>query len=199
MEYHPPIEGELTKIPAGHPLEGEYYQGKITHTDKDGTYTVYLQNIERVIIKDHKGNEIDPADLSSSLQQSVSNTIDEATFGNAAAEADSYALPITDTFAMLDKVKSTLNESGIDSELRDIVNHDGAVEMLENLKEDGLDLLEVPGHEEQSPEEQLEAVLLAARDATIERGLDMPGEAQDNTSTNSEHEYSNVDDDYSLV
>lgn len=108
---------------------GEHYKGKITHTDKDGTYTVYLQNIEKVIIKDHKGNEIDPADLSSSLEQDVANTINEATFGNAAGENEATlenlvaaqeitAVNIVDAYPMLDQVKTTLNESGIESELR---------------------------------------------------------------------------------
>lgn len=177
-------------------------------TDEEGKNTLYINGFEDIRIRNVPAIDLGKhlEDLTEAIKDKFDEVIDkispqdsEASLDSTVAETDRYALPINDTFVMLDKVRSTLNESGINSELRNIVNHDSVVEMLANLKEDGLELLDVPGHKDQSPEEQIEAILLAAHDATIERGLDAPDESQENSNTAYELGYSNDDNDFSIV
>jgi len=96
-------------------------------------------------------------------------------------------------------VKSDLNETGTNPALRDVLNHEGVVEILENLKAEGLDSLEVILPEGASPETQITEILLVARDVTINRELDMPGASQEASSVNHETDYQNTDDDYGIV
>ena len=121
-------------------------------------------------------------------------------------EADeTHTLSLADAVAVLEQARTALNESGIDSDLRDLINHPDADVMIENLQAAGIDPLTVSGPEidGQSPEEQIMSVLEAAQDATYEHGLDMPQAEQDMPeamqSTSFDYEYTNASDDYGIV
>ena len=121
-------------------------------------------------------------------------------------EADeTHTLSLADAVAVLEQARTALNESGIDSDLRDLINHPDADVMIENLQAAGIDPLTVSGPEidGQSPEEQIMSVLEAAQDATYEAGLDMPQAEQDMPeamqSTSFDYEYTNANDDYGIV
>ena len=121
-------------------------------------------------------------------------------------EADeTHTLSLADAVAVLEQARTALNESGIDSDLRDLINHPDADVMIENLQAAGIDPLTVSGPEidGQSPEEQIMSVLEAAQDATYEAGLDMPQAEQDMPeamqSTSFDYEYTNASDDYGIV
>lgn len=121
-------------------------------------------------------------------------------------EADeTHTLSLADAVAVLEQARTALNESGIDSDLRDLINHPDADVMIENLQAAGIDPLTVRGPEidGQSPEEQIMSVLEAAQDATYEAGLDMPQAEQDMPeamqSTSFDYEYTNANDDYGIV
>lgn len=121
-------------------------------------------------------------------------------------EADeTHTLSLADAVAVLEQARTALNESGIDSDLRDLINHPDADVMIENLQAAGIDPLTVSGPEidGQSPEEQIMSVLEAAQDATYEHGLDMPQAEQDMPeamqSTSFDYEHTNASDDYGIV
>lgn len=121
-------------------------------------------------------------------------------------EADeTHTLSLADAVAVLEQARTALNESGIDSDLRDLINHPDADVMIENLQAAGIDPLTVSGPEidGQSPEEQIMSVLEAAQDATYEHGLDIPQAEQDMPeamqSTSFDYEHTNASDDYGIV
>ena len=118
---------------------------------------------------------------------------------------ETHTLSLEDVVAMLEQARTALNESGIDSDLRDLINHPDADVMIENLQAAGIDPLTVSGPEidDQSPEDQIISVLEAAQFATYKAGLDMPQAEQDMPeamqSTSFEYDYTNANDDYGIA
>ncbi len=113
---------------------------------------------------------------------------------------------VDEAISILEQARTTLNESGIDSDLRDVVNHPDALTMLENLQAAGVDELTVSGSDIEglSAEEQITSVLQAAQEATYEQGLDMPEVEQEMTqeamTTSFDYQqYDHGNDDYGIV
>ena len=178
-------------------FKGQPYEAIMS--DNEGNI-LYINDIENVYINGK------PADEIQSIKDAIQTSIDtiskedpETSLDNSAIAHETLSVPISDSIAMLDKINSGFNGSDIDSALKDVLEHEGAKEMLENLEKDGLENLGVPLQDDASPEEFIEEVLMAAHKATIERGLDMPGNTQDNSNTEYEVELSNTNDDFGIV
>ena len=109
---------------------------------------------------------------------------------------DSQAFSIDESLALAETVKS---DPSINPALKKVLDHDSSREMFENLKANGVNSLDVTMPEGASPETQITEVLLAAQDATIEHGLNMPGTSQEGSYVNHEPEYVNTDDEFGIV
>ena len=96
--------------------------------------------------------------------------------GPPQGEAGIYDISIDDAKRLLQQARGGLNASGTESPLRDAINHPSAVEMLDNLRANGLDPITVFGQQDLSPVEQIQAVLEAGRDTTLNNGLEMPSD-----------------------
>ena len=110
----------------------------------------------------------------------------------------SYELSIDDAKLLLAQAREALNASGVESPLRDALNHPGADEMLETLKANGLDPITVHGEEGLSPVDRIQSVLEAGHDTTIENGLEMPKVVPEAQVPNADviQEFGAADDDH---
>ena len=182
-------------------FEGRPYEAILS--DENGN-TLYINDIEQLYIDgelqvNHEKIYNDLKEDYEAIKEKLFSENPESTLENSAIAHETLSVPISDSIAMLDKINSGFNGSDIDSALKDVLEHEGAKEMLENLEKDGLENLGVPLQDDASPEEFIEEVLMAAHKATIERGLDMPGNTQDNSNTEYEVELSNTNDDFGIV
>ena len=116
------------------------------------------------------------------------------------------SISIEEARATLEQARIELNESGVESDLKELVNHPDVDTMLDNLENNGIDFLDVDNsnNKEMLAQDKVLDILGAARDLSNMYGIELP-QAEQNTpdvihdASSTSYDYESANDDYGIV